>query len=78
MSNTMIELISDDELIDLLIDTAHTTPTISESNFLDVIREELKSRLSKVNHVSEKGLYCRHGLIGCIVCDQMKEALGEN
>ena len=48
MPNTMIEIISDDELIDLLIDTAHTTPTLSESNFLDVIREELKRRL--LNH----------------------------
>lgn len=47
MKNTMIELISDDELIDLLVDTAHEASVPSESNFLAAVRDELKARLTK-------------------------------
>ena len=78
MPNTMIEIISDDELIDLLVDTASKTSIPSEDTFLDTVCEELKNRLSKANCVSGKGLYCHHGLINCLACDQIKELLGEN
>lgn len=47
MKDTMIEIISNEELVDLLISTANTVEVASESNFLASVREEVLSRLTK-------------------------------
>ena len=47
MKTSMIEVITNEELIDLLIESANLADIPSENNFLNCVRVELLSRLKE-------------------------------
>lgn len=75
MKNTMIEIISNEELVDLLISTANEVEIVSESNLLACVREEVLSRLTQ--RAGGRGGYAprvhTHNC-GCEVCVNLRSS----